>query len=65
MIPRLKVLINEAYSLLICILSNQLTTNHIQGAQQIFAESMGGSSNDILLALESLSRVDDEIEKAL
>lgn len=65
MIPRLKVLINEAYSLFICILNNQLTTNHIQGAQQMFAESMGGSSNDILLALESLSRVEHEIEKAL
>ena len=39
-----------AHSLFICILNTQLTTNHIPGAQQMFAESMGGNSNDILLA---------------
>lgn len=31
----------------------------------MFAKTMGGGSNDILLALESLSRVDLEIAKAL
>lgn len=55
---------NEAHSLCICILSTQLITNHIQGAQQMFAESMGGSSNEILLASESSARVRHQIEKA-
>lgn len=64
MIPRLKVLMSEAYSLFICIPITQFITNHIQGTQQMFAESVGGISNDILLALESLSRVHYPIEKA-
>lgn len=63
-IPRLQVLMNEAHSLFIHILSTQLATNHIQGAQQMFAESMGGSGNDILLASESPSRVRHQIEIA-
>lgn len=50
MIPRLEVLMSEACSLFICILSTQLTANHLQGAQQMFAESVGRSSSAILLA---------------